>query len=48
MATAKVTVQQWPADVARMARGRRRRRIYPYKIKLTLPEQKTVNIKRNG
>ena len=30
-----------------LARGRRGRRIYHYKIKLTLPEQKTVNIKKN-
>ena len=48
MARTKVTVRQWPADVTRMARGRRGRRIYPYKIKLTLPEQKTANIKKNG
>ena len=29
-------------------RGRRGKRVYPYKIKLTLPQQKTVNIKKHG
>ena len=48
MARTKETVRRWPADVKRMARSRRGRRIYPYKIKLTLPEQKTVNVKKNG
>ena len=48
MARSKLTMPRWPADITRMARGRRGRRIYPYKIKLTLPEQKTVNIKKNG
>ena len=35
-----------PVDV--MVRGRRCKRMYPYKIKLPLPEQRTVNIKKNG
>ena len=48
MARTKVTLRRWPDDVTRMARGRRGKRIYPYKIKLTLPEQKSVSIKTNG
>ena len=48
MARTRVTIRRWPADVTRIARGRCDRGIYPYKIELTLPEQKTVNIKKNG
>ena len=48
MTRIKVTVRRWPADVTRTARGQCNRRIYPYKNKLTLPKQKTVNIKKNG
>ena len=36
-------VRGWLADVTRMARGWRGRRIYPFKVKLPLPEQKTLN-----
>ena len=46
MARTKITVRRMPVDV--MVRGRRRKRTYPYKIKLLLPEQGTVNIKKNG
>ena len=44
----KLTVRRWPANVIRMARERRGKRIYPVKAKLALPQQKTVNIKKNG
>ena len=47
MARTNVTVRWWPADITRMATGWCGRRIYPYKIKLTLPEESTVNIKNN-
>ena len=46
MARTKTTIKHMPVDV--MVRGRRGRRTYPYKIKLTLPEQRTVNIRKNG
>ena len=48
MVRTKVTVRRMPNAVTGIARGLRGRRIYPYKIKLTLPEQKTVSIKKNG
>ena len=48
MTRTKLTVRRWPADITRMARGQRGRRIYPFKVKLPLPEKKTVNIKKNG
>ena len=48
MARTKLTVRRWPADITRMARGRRGTGIYPFKVKLPLPQQKTVNIKKNG
>ena len=48
MARTKLTVRRWVTDVTRMARGQRTRRIYPFKVKLPLPQQKTVNIKKNG
>ena len=48
MARSKLTVRRWSAYVTRMARGRRGRRIYPFKVKLPLPQQKTVNMKKNG
>ena len=47
MARTKLMVKRWPADVTRMARGQRGRRIYPFK-KLPLPQLNTVNIKKNG
>ena len=40
MVRTKLPVRRLPADVYKMARGRRGKRTYPYKIKLTLPEQK--------
>ena len=48
MARTKTAVRRWPAGATRMARGRHGKRIYTYKIKLTLPEQKNVNINKNG
>ena len=48
MVRTKLPVRRLPADVSKMAHGRRGKRTYPYKIKLTLPEQKTVNTKKNG
>ena len=49
MARTKVTKRQELPDWL-LLRGRQQRiwRTYPYKIKLTLPEQKQVNIKNNG
>ena len=46
MTRTKTTVRHMSVDV--MVRGTRGRRTYPYKIKLPLPEQRTVNIKKNG
>ena len=46
MARTKTTARCMPVDV--MVKGRRGRRTYPYKIRLPLPEQRTVNIKKNG
>ena len=46
MTRTKTTVRHMPVDV--MVRGTRGRRTYPYKIKLPLPEQRAVNIKKNG
>ena len=46
MARTKTTVRRMPVDV--MVRGRLGKRTYPYKIKLPLLEQRTVNIKKNS
>ena len=46
MTRTKLMVKRWLADVTRMARRRRGRRIYPFKVKLFLPEQTTVNKKK--
>ena len=46
MARTKATVRGMSVDV--IVSGRRGKRTYPYKIKLPLPEQRTVNIKKNG
>ena len=52
MAKTKVTVRRtrrlrkWLAS--NRSTRQRTKRIYPYKIKLTLPEQKQVSIKKNG
>ena len=46
MARTKSTIRRMPVNV--MVRGRRHKRTYPYKNKLPLPEQSTVNIKKNG
>ena len=52
MASTKVTVhRQWwlPTWLARISpTAQQAKRIYPYKIKLTLPEQKQADIKKNG
>ena len=45
MARIKTTVRRMPVDV--MVRGRLGKPTYPYKIKLPLLEQRTVNIKKN-
>ena len=53
MARTKVTPRrrerQLPSWLLRQNRRRQRtKRTYPYKIKLTLPEQKTVDITKDG
>ena len=51
MARTKVTVHQerrLPDWLLRRGRQQQTVQIYPYKIKLTLPEQKQVDIKKNG
>ena len=48
MARTKLTVRRWPADFTRMTRTQKGRRICSFKIKLTLPQQKTVKKKKNG
>ena len=48
MARNKKSVKQLNVDFYRTVRGPSVRRIYPLKMKLTLPEQKTWNIKKNG
>ena len=35
-------------DFRLVAREKKKRRIHPFKIKLTLSERKSVNIKKNG
>ena len=46
MARTKTTVRRMRVDV--LVRGRCRKTTYSYKIKLSLPEQRTVNIKKNS
>ena len=46
MVRTKVTVRK--LDDFRVVARNRKRTVYPFKIKLTLPEQKTVNITKNG
>ena len=46
MARTKLTVRRWATDVTRMAKGQRTKRIYPFKVKLPLPQQKTVKYKK--
>ena len=52
MVRAKATVgwfQRWRLDQFKVvARGEKKRTVYPFKRKLTLSEQKTVNITKNG
>ena len=51
MARTKVTVRrQWRLSPRLLRKGtpQRTKRTYPYKIKLTLPKQKQVEIKKNG
>ena len=52
MARTKLTARRWPRPgqtPTRLMRRRQQRRVKrPFKIKLTLPEQKTVDIKKNG
>ena len=52
MVRTKLTVRRWPRPSRTptwLMRRRQHRRVKrPFKIKLTLPEQKTVNIKKNG
>ena len=51
MARTKVIVRrQWRLSPCLLRKGTRQRtkRTYPYKIKLTLPKQKQVEIKKNG
>ena len=46
MVRTKATVRK--LDDFRVVTRNRKRTVYPFKIKLTLPEQKTVNITKNG
>ena len=46
MVRTKATVRK--LDDFRVVARNRKRTVYPFKIKLTLPEQKTVNITKNG
>ena len=46
MVRKKATVRK--LDDFRVVARNRKRTVYPFKIKLTLPEQKTVNITKNG
>ena len=56
MVRIKLTVRRWPRPLARTSRippwlmnRRQRRKVKrPFKIKVTLPEQKAVNIKKGG
>ena len=45
MVRTKATVRK--LDDFRVVARNRKRTVYPFKIKLTLPEQKTVNITKN-
>ena len=46
MVRTKATVRK--LDDFRVVARNRKRTVYPFKIRLTLPEQKTVNITKNG
>ena len=46
MAKTKTTVRRMPVDA--IVRGRCGRQTYLYEIKLPLPKQRTVNIKKTG
>ena len=46
MVRTKATLRK--LDDFRVVARNRKRTVYPFKIKLTLPEQKTVNITKNG
>ena len=46
MVRTKLTVRRWPRHLAWTSQRREVER--PFKIKVTLPEQKTVNIKKGG
>ena len=46
MVRTKATVRK--LDDFRVVARNRKRTVYPFKIKLTLPEQKTGNITKNG
>ena len=56
MVRTKLTVRRWPKPLRRTSRTppwlmktRQRKKVKrPFKIKLTLPEPKTVNIKKGG
>ena len=52
MARTKLTARRWPRPrrlLAWLLTRRQQRRVKrPFKIKLTLPEQKTVDMKKNG
>ena len=48
MARTKLTAKRWPRpDPLLMNKHQQRKVKQPFKIKLTLPEQKTVDIKKN-
>ena len=48
MATTKATVRRMSTAQVVNRKGGRKRTIYSFKIKQTLPAQKTVNITKNG
>ena len=55
MVRTKATVRRLPVKTRRLPAwlmnreyGMKKRKVYPFKIKETLPEQWTVNIKKNG
>ena len=55
MVRTKATVRRLPVKTRRLPPwlvnreyGKRKKTIYPFKIKETLPEQRTVNITKNG
>ena len=52
MVRTKMTAKRWPKTIRvppwLMNKRRQRKVKRPFKIKITLPEQKTVDIKKNG